>query len=124
MRGTSRREDAAFTVIRLDEVSDKGAERKHGARFISRFTKDRNSKIEQPALEWSFQTGEDGKVSITTKEADGIAVLVQWVEDGLTSATDIASEMGISKGTVSKLAKKAIEAGRLRKEGNSYALAA
>jgi len=124
MRGTSRREDAAFTVIRLDEVADKGAERKHGARFISRFTKDRNSKVEQTSLEWSFQTGEDGKVSITTKEADGIAVLVQWVEDGLTSATDIASEMGLSKGTVSKLAKKAIEAGRLRKEGNRYALAA
>ncbi len=32
--------------------------------------------------------------------------------------------MGISKGTVSKLAKKAIESGRLRKEGNSYAIAA
>ena len=124
MRGTSRREDAAFTVIRLDEVSDKGAERKHGARFISRFTKDRNSKVEQPAIEWSFQTGDDGKVSIATKEADGIAVLLQWVADGLTSATDIASEMGISKGTVSKMAKKAIEGGRLRKEGNGYALPA
>lgn len=122
MRGTSRREDAAFSVIRLDEVSDEGAERKNGARFISRFTKDRNSKIEQPSYEWSFQTGEDGKVKITYKEADRIDVLVQWVADGLTGATDIASEMGISKGTVSKLATKAIEAGRLRKEGNSYAL--
>jgi putative DNA primase/helicase len=124
MRGTSRREDAAFTVIRLDEVSDKGTERKHGARFISRFTKDRNSKVEQPSYEWSFQTGEDGKVKITYKEADGIAVLLQWVEDGLTGATDIASEMGISKGQVSKLAKKAIEAGRLRKNGQSYEVAA
>jgi hypothetical protein len=124
MRGTSRREDAAFSVIRLDEVSDKGTERKHGARFISRFTKDRNSKVEQPSYEWSFQTGEDCKVNITYKEADGIAVLVQWVEDGLTSATDIASEMGISKGQVSKLAKKAIESGRLRKNGQSYEVAA
>ena len=124
MRGTSRREDAAFTVIRLDEVSDNGAERKHGARFISRFTKDRNSKVEQPALEWSFQTGEDGRVSITTKEADGIAVLVQWVADGLTSATDIASEMGLSKGTVSKLAKKAMVAGLLKMNGREYAIAA
>ena len=48
----------------------------------------------------------------------------QGVKDGITSATDIASEMGLSKGQVSKLAKKAIEAGRLRKEGNSYALPA
>ena len=123
MRGTSRREDAAFTVIRLDEVSDKGSERKHGARFISRFTKDRNSKIEQPAIEWSFQTAPDGIVTITTKEADGIAVLVQWVADGLTSATDIASEMGLSKGTISKLARKAITAGLLKMNGREYAIA-
>jgi hypothetical protein len=30
--------------------------------------------------------------------------------------------MGVSKGTISKMAKRAIEAGRLRKEGRGYAL--
>jgi hypothetical protein len=123
MRGTSRREDAAFFVIRLDEVADKGANLKEGAKFIARFTKDRNSQTEQPAIEWTFQTGQDGKTSVTTKEADGMAVLIEWVKDGLTSAEDIAREMGVSKGTISKMAKRAMEAGRLRKDGRDYALA-
>jgi putative DNA primase/helicase len=113
MRGTSRREDAAFWVIRLDEIED--GERREGARFISRFTKDRNSQYEQAALEWNFKTSETGAVEITTAEASNIDVVVQWVADGLTSAQDIAHEMGVSKGTVSKWAKKAIEARRLKR---------
>jgi putative DNA primase/helicase len=122
MRGTSRREDAAFSVIRLDEAQDAGT-LKDGARFISRFTKDRNSRTEQPPIEWTFTTGADGKVSISTKQADGLAVLVEWVRDGLSSAREIAHEMGITPGTVSKMAKRAIEAGRLKKEGRGYAIA-
>jgi len=122
MRGTSRREDAAFFVIRLDEVADKGAILKEGAKFISRFTKDRNSQTEQPAIEWKFQTGQDGKTIITTKEADGLAVLIEWVRDGLTTPTDIGKEMGLSTGQVSKMANRAIEAGKLRKDGRGYAL--
>jgi len=121
MRGTSRREDAAFSVIRLDEVA--GSDLKDGARFIARFTKDRNSPSEQSPFEWTFQTESDGNVKITTKIADGLAVLIEWVRDGLSSAEDIAREMGITKGTVSKMAKRAIESGRLRKEGRGYALA-
>ena len=122
MRGTSRREDAAFFVIRLDEVADKGANLKEGAKFIARFTKDRNSQTEQPAIEWTFQTGQDGKTSITTKEADGMAVLVEWVRDGLTTPTEIGKEMGLSTGQASKMATRAIEAGMLRKDGRGYAL--
>jgi hypothetical protein len=122
MRGTSRREDAAFSVLKLEEAQDAGT-LKEGARFILRFTKDRNSKSEQPAMEWTFTTGDDGKVSISTKEADGLAVMIEWVRDGLTGAREIAAEMGMSPGAVSKMAKRAIEAGRLRKEGRGYALA-
>jgi hypothetical protein len=122
IRGTSRREDAAFFVIRLDEVADKGAILKEGAKFISRFTKDRNSQTEQPAIEWTFQTGPDGKTTITTKEADGMAVLVEWVRDGLTTPTEIGKEMGLSTGQASKMANRAIEAGKLRKDGRGYAL--
>lgn len=123
MRGTSRREDAAFWVIRLDEVPDKGCDLKQGARFIARFTKDRNSKAEQPAIEWSFQTDTEGKVNISTKEADGMAVLIQWVRDGMTSCSEIAEAMGLSKSQVSKMATRAIEAGQLKKTGKEYAIA-
>ena len=120
MRGTSRREDAAFWVIRLDEVQ--GDERE-GAQFLSRFTKDRNSQSEQPATQWSFTTAPDGRVSIATSAASSADVFRQWIADGLTSAEDIAREMNVSKGTVSKMAKRGIEAGWLKKEGRNYALA-
>ena len=119
MRGTSRREDAAFWVIRLDEIQ---GEHREGARFLSRFTKDRNSENEQAALEWSITTTNDGKVEIETREASSVAVFRQWIEDGLTGAEDIAKEMHVSKGTVSKWAKRAIEAGWLTKIGKDYAL--
>lgn len=120
MRGTSRREDAAFWIIRLDEVQ--GDERE-GARFISRFTKDRNSKREQPSTKWEFRTDPEGRVSISTSAASPMDVFRQWIEDGLTSAEDIAREMGCSKGQISKLAKRGISEGWLRKNGRLYALA-
>lgn len=119
MRGTSRREDAAFWVIRLDEID---GEEREGATFISRFTKDRNSYNEQAPLEWKFTTV-NGSVEVATQPASSMAIFRQWIEDGLTSAEDIAKEMGVSKGTVSKWAKKAIEAGWLVKNGREYELA-
>lgn len=120
MRGTSRREDAAFWVIRLDVVESDARE---GARFLSRFTKDRNSQSEQPATQWNFTTAPDGKVTIKTQAASTADVFRQWIEDGLTSAGDIAHQMNISKGAVSKMAQRAIEAGWLTKSGREYALA-
>ena len=119
MRGTSRREDAAFWVIRPDEIQ---GEYREGARFLSRFTKDRNSRTDQAAIEWSISRASDGSIAIGTREASSIEVFRQWVEDGLTSAEDIAREMGVSKGTVSKWAKRAMNEGWLKKNGRDYAL--
>jgi hypothetical protein len=119
MRGTSRREDAAFWVIRLDEIED---EHRQGARFISRFTKDRNSYTEQSPIEWRL-TSVDGIVEVKTQPASSMDIFRQWIEDGLTSAEDIGKEMGVSKGTVSKWARKAMEEGWLAKNGRDYMLA-
>ena len=58
-----------------------------------------------------------------TREASRIEVFRQRVEDGLTSAEDISREMGVSRGTVSKLAKRAMQEGWLKKQGREYALA-
>ena len=119
MRGTSRREDHAFWIIRLDEIEKEGRD---GARFLSRFTKDRNSQSEQPATQWSFTTLPDKTVDVKTAAASTLDVFKQWIVDGLTSAEDIAREMGVSKGTVSKMAKRAMDAGWLDKKGRGYAL--
>lgn len=120
MRGTSRREDAAFWVLRLDEIEE--ADPRDGASFLSRFVKDRNSQTEQAPLRWTIQTMSDGRVAASFKEARNIDVFRRWIEDGLECAEDIAKEMGVSKGTVSKLAKKAIDERWLKKEGRKYVL--
>ncbi len=58
-----------------------------------------------------------------TREASRIEVFRQCLENGLTSAEDIARKMGVSKGTVSKLAKRAMNEGWCRKNGRQYAVA-
>jgi hypothetical protein len=69
-------------------------------------------------LRWNgFKTSETGVVEITTGEASKMDAFLQWIAIGLTSAEDIAREMGVSKGTVSKWAKKAIDGGKLKKDG-------
>jgi hypothetical protein len=119
MRGTSRREDAAFWVLRLDAMPDKAGD---GARFISRFTKARQgTREETEPLEWCYQPdGVHTRVTFS-KVATG-EVFKQWIRDGLTTCSDIAEEMGVSRGTVSKLAKRGQDAGWLKITGRTYAL--
>lgn len=123
MRGTSRREDAAFWVLQLSEGQDDG-QAAPGARFISRFVKNRNATEEScPPLQWHFGKKDDGKAGVSWKKLSPVDVFRQWIEDGLTSATDIAAEMGLSKGQISKLAKRGMAAGWLKKDGRDYAIA-
>ncbi|MFA7344915.1 MAG: AAA family ATPase [Terrimicrobiaceae bacterium] len=122
MRGTSRREDAAFWVLRLDAAEDAEGIAGRRATFLSRFTKERNSGKEQAPLQWTFETGTDGIVRVGHKEASGLSVFRQWIEDGLDTASDIATEMGVSKGTISKMAKRAQDAGWLTTAGRRYKL--
>lgn len=124
MRGTSRREDAAFWIIQLAEAKD-ASEIQTGAKFVARFVKNRNAtETECPPLEWSFRLdANEARAHVSWKKLSTSQLFRQCLEDGLTSATDIAEEMGISKGQVSKLATGAIKAGWLIKEGREYKLA-
>jgi predicted ATP-dependent serine protease len=123
MRGTSRREDAAFWVIQLSEAKETG-EIQNGAKFVARFVKNRNStEAECPPLEWDFfKPPGEIRARVSWKKLSTNQLFRQWIEDGLTSASDIADEMGISKGQVSKLAKQGMAAGWLKKEGREYVL--
>ena len=122
MRGTSKREDNVFWIIALDDAKQ-SADDKRGARFISRFTKpSRNTQEEIPAYEWHIVTETSGEMSISHKRAESLQVFRKLIEDGVTEATQLAEEMKVSKGTISKMAAKAIREGWLRKNGREYAL--
>jgi AAA domain/CHC2 zinc finger len=123
MRGTTKREDNVFWTIALDDCK-KNADDKRGARFVSRFTKpSRNTQDETPAYEWHLVTGNTtGEVSVSYKETRSLEVFRQLIEEGVTECTQLAEEMKVSRGTVSKYAKKATDEGWLEKKGRSYKL--
>ena len=117
IRGTSKREDAAFWILRLDEAS--GRDIGNGARFITRFVKNRNAPNDPAPLDWHFKP--DGeKIVITYREADSIMIFRQWIEDGLNTCSELAEEMGLSRGAVSKLAKRGEREGWLTIKGRKY----
>ena len=125
MRGTSRREDAAFWIINLSELPGaSGAQQ--GAKFIAQFTKNRNEvEAECPPLEWHFiKEPANGKVQVTWNKLSTMQVFRQCVEVGLFTGIEIAAEMGVSRGQVSKLATKAMKEGWLMKQGRHYGLTA
>jgi hypothetical protein len=123
MRGTSRREDAAFWIIQLSEAKA-GGEIQNGATFVARFAKNRNAtEATCPPIEWRFvKLEEDARAEVKHKTVSTSQLFRQCLEDGLTGATDIAEEMGITKGRVSKMATQAIAGGWLKKDGREYAL--
>jgi putative DNA primase/helicase len=123
MRGTSKREDNVFWIIVLDDTK-KNADDRRGARFVSRFTKpSRNTQEEAPAYEWHFVTDEvTGLVSIGHKQAQTMDVFLGLIEDGVTECGQIAQEMKVSSATISRLAKRAIDAGKIVKDGREYIL--
>lgn len=107
---------------RVDDATDNTTART-GAKFVSTFTKpSRNTPNNPPSLEWTIRTDTaTGKAVVAIKKAEGEETVLGWVRDGLTQNSEIAREMAISPGAVSKLAKKLLEAGRLTKEGRNYA---
>ena len=109
---------SAFSKARLDEVSNSLFREGEGAQFITRFTKNRQgTEIETSAQDWRFEP-DGNSTQITFKSVSSLDLFLQLIEDGLTSCTDIATEMGATKGTISKLAKKAKEKGLLVFEGS------
>jgi putative DNA primase/helicase len=123
MRGTSKREDNVFWTIVLDDTK-KDADDKRGARFVSRFTKpSRNTQDEIPAYELHLVTDNaSGQVSVSYKQTQTLELFRQCIEDGVTDCTELAEELKVSRGTISKWAKKGINAGWLKKNGRSYEL--
>lgn len=120
MRGASRREDAAFWIMKVEEIKKRSRD-EVGARFQTEFEKQRNSSAPEWAREWSFLM--EGKtLTIGCKEMEFDEKVLRKIQDGLTSATDIAEELGCSKSHVSKSATKLHSKGliEIRGRGQYY----
>jgi hypothetical protein len=116
MRGTTKREDPAAFSIRLEDKKEDFSV--PGARFVTRFRKYRGREMILD-YEWDFRPHDD-KVLVTHKEANRADIVLQWVRDGLNSCSEIAREMGVSNGQVSKIATRLIREGKLTKNNRGY----
>lgn len=121
MRGASRREDPAFWIIRLDDSRQRTATTE-GARFRVIFTKQRNARKWPAPSDWHVTTNESGELTVEIEPADNDALVIQCIRDGLDTCGDIAGELDLSKGTVSKIASRLVSNGQLRIEHRRYIL--
>ena len=113
-RGTSAREDALTAVINLQKVPD--ADPTLGAQFVVNFTKCRETFGDAVApFEAQLTTDSDGVPTWTWKsvELSNEQRLLTLVQDGIETVTEAAEELDLSKGTVSKIKKRLIVAGKL-----------
>ena len=119
MRGTSKREDSASWIIKVEKVL--GAdEEEDGARFSTTFTKQRSGDSIELSREWYFKTNGDGEVEIAAIERTFDEKVYELIKNGLSTATDISMELGCAKSTVSKAAKRMLDRKLIQKSGRGY----
>ena len=122
MRGTTKREDHAHWVMRLD--SPKGGEADFGARFLANFTKIRNCPPNAvPPIEFYFKPDgtADGEVTVEWAVIDSLEQFRLTLEQfGTANATEISEETGFSKGYVSKLSRQGVREGWCVLDGRNY----
>jgi hypothetical protein len=91
-----------------------------GARFQTNFEKQRNSDSREWTREWTFQTESDGQISIGCTEISFDGKVLQLIQAGLSSASDIAEELNVAKSTVSKAAQRLLDKKLIETSGRQY----
>jgi hypothetical protein len=122
MRGTSRREDAAFWVVKISQNHDFG-EMRSGTTFTTSFTKNRDDNgIHEKSIDWTFKTDSFKHTSVSWQLTDIRELVYELIAHGVDSNADIAAELAIAKGTVSFHANRLIAENFIRRQGVRYVL--
>lgn len=108
MRGTSKREDAAFWVISVKQITDR-PEDHDGAYFSTDFTKQRNSASPELSRKWSFVTKADGTVSFECEELSFDEKVLSLIQAEISTASTIAEELSVNKVTVNRSLGRLLE---------------
>ena len=119
MRGTTKREDSAAWVIKVDQSNDDPED--STAKFSSAFDKKPRSITQAEWIRsWIFKTEHNQSVSFSCEEKSNEGKVLELIQNGLGSATDIALELGLTKGTISKLANKLIAKKLIEVKNRAY----
>lgn len=118
MRGASRREDPAHWIISLKDATEDESRSKD---FITRFSKCRNCQGRSAMpLRWSLRDDECGRLLVTCEAHGNLEALLAFIREGVVNATELAEMLGVQAGTISKWARKLMNAGLVRKKGREY----
>jgi len=123
MRGASKREDSAHWIMRLDASIE--GEPEQGARFTANFNKCRNCpQSEAQPVDFYYrpkENGDSGEIEVEWRIVDSLEHFKSCIRDmDLDTASEIAGQMAVSPGYVSKLARKAEKAGWCRIQDRRY----
>jgi len=122
MRGTTKREDHAHWVLRLDEPQTGDAD--DGARFLAKFIKCRNCpQKEVPPIEFYFRPNpmKPAETLIEWQVIDSVEQFKISLEKfGTANATEISEDIGCSKSYASKLSRQGVREGWCVIEGRNY----
>ncbi len=119
MRGASRREDMAHWIISLKDDSGDGEKKA----WLTHFKKCRNCQAaEAPSLRWTIQTDAD-HLSYACEKHSGPEAMLALIRDGVETATDLAEELSVTKGCISKWAKKLAGEGKIKISDRKYTIA-
>ncbi len=119
MRGASRREDMAHWIISLKDDSGDGEQKA----WLTHFKKCRNCQsLEAPSLRWIIQT--DGEhLTYQCEKHSGPEAMYALIRDGIETATDLAEELSVTKGCISKWAKKLASEMKIKITDRKYTIA-
>ena len=118
MRGGSRREDICQWILSLKAGDHDGEE----TSFVTRFVKCRNCQAtDAPPLRWTI-SHQEGQLVINCVRHGGQDAMLALIQAGVGTASDIAAELGVTTGCVSKWAKKMKEGSPplIKLEGRNY----
>lgn len=117
MRGASRREDMAHWILSLKDATEDESRFKE---FITRFSKCRNCQgRDAMPLRWALKD-EGSQITVRCEAHGNLDALLAHIREGVVNATELAEMLGVQCGTVSKWARKLMNAGLVRKKGREY----
>lgn len=118
MRGASRREDMAHWIISLKDDSGDGETKA----WVTHFRKCRNCQAkEAPSLKWTITTSYCPLV-VTCELHSGPEAMLALIRDGVERASELAEELNVTPGCVSKWAKKLAADGRITISERKYSM--
>jgi hypothetical protein len=109
-RGASGKEDMLDWTLKLarDEDSDD-----HQLVVKSNFDKFRRSRDGNGPLRWTIRAAPDTDIDITSEPFQGLEAMIALIAAGVTSPSQLAEDLGVTGGCISKWGKKGVDSGRL-----------